>query len=117
MLIEDMTPDLHKAICEIWQENSSRLADEMRDLEVVDNLLFADGGATQWHVILDRPTLMVVGEIKPGLSASILLLNHQFAEIGEIFHELREVIDTLELKRLTASVPGPVKDVQRALER
>lgn len=117
MLIDDMSLELFGAIQDIWQENEQRLPDNMRDPQIVESLLLKDNKATQWYMIADTAALLVVGDINPELNASVLLLNHEFAEIGEILHEMREVITALDLKRLTASVPGPVKDVQRALEQ
>lgn len=115
MLIQDMTVDLTEALLAMWEENASRLPDALRPPAVMESFLFEDGGLTQLHIVDDSPTVVVVGDIQPGLNASVLLLGHENSDIGSLLREMRNIIDELELKRLTANVPAPVKDVQRTL--
>ena len=117
MQITNMTEEIYSALHELWEKNAARLPDELRDPDLLDYFLFQDGGSTRLYTVGHKPAVVIVGEIKEGLSATVLLLNHEFAEVGEILHELRQIIDELALKRLTAQVPGPVKDVQRQLEK
>ena len=117
MQITNMTEEIYSALHELWEKNAARLPDELRDPDLLDYFLFQDGGSTRLYTVGQKPAVVIVGEIKEGLSATVLLLNHEFAEVGEILHELRQIIDELSLKRLTAQVPGPVKDVQRILEK
>lgn len=117
MQIPEMTEELYSALHDIWDSNAMRLPDEMRDPDLLDYFLFQDAGATKLYLVEPSPTLIMVGDIKEGLSATVILLNHEHAEVGQILREMRGIIDEFRLKRLTAQVPGPVKDVQKTLER
>ena len=116
MQIPEITPEVMYALFEMWAANGPRMPDAMRPPEVLEDFLVNDGGATRFYQVEDQPSVVMVGSIQPGLNAQVMLLNHEFAELGALMRELRGIIDEFELRRLTAQVPGPVKDVQRQLE-
>lgn len=116
MHIEELSDATYEALHEVWDKNGPRMEDNLRDPNTLDYLLFQDGGATQFHVVDGTPAVVVFGSIKEGLSATVMILNHQLAEVGQILSELKGRMEEWNLKRLTANVPGPVKDVQKALK-
>lgn len=109
--------DVYDELHEIWAKNAERLPDEMREPAILDYFLFDDGGATRFYVVDGQAALVMVGDIKEGLSATVMPLNHDYADVGSMLHELREIIDEFSLRRLTAQVPAPVKDLKKALEQ
>jgi len=116
MLLDQMTPEAYEALHAIWDDAAERLPDEMRDPDLLDFWLFKDQGATKIYVVDETATVVVAGDLRPGLSATVMILNPEVADPGAIRRELWEVMGEFELNRLTANVPGPVKDVQRILK-
>ncbi len=115
MLIDEMTQELWSGLQAVWSANAERLPDHLRDPSWVDLLLFNDGGETQFRVVDGTSAVVIVSDVTPGLSATVMVLNHDQAEVGDLVRELRSVIEENDLRRLTAQVPAPVKDLQQAL--
>src|SRR5574342_1164418 len=90
--------EIYSALHSIWEQNTGRMPDELRDPDILDWMIFSDEGRTRLYLVDDDPTLILVGDIKPELSATVVLLNHEHTEVGAVLHEMRSIIDELALK-------------------
>lgn len=99
----------------IWKANAKLMPDDMRGEEVPYALLFEDAGATRWYAVLEGECVLVVGDLRPDLSASMLMLNHELSPPRAIFDEVRDVIDEFGLHRIQANVPSPAKSLKASL--
>ena len=116
MQLAEMNDEIYSALIDLWDREFSRLPDVMRDPSVMHNFIWG-GDATKIYLVGEKPAVVVVGSVEPGLAATVLLVNFEAAEVGELLRELRQIIDEFDLKRLTATVPGPAKEIHRILER
>lgn len=116
MQLAEMNDGIYSALIDLWDQEYPRLPDVMRSPEVMHNFIWG-GEATKLYLVGEKPALVVIGSVEVGLSASVLLVNFEAAEVGELLKELRQIINEFDLKRLTATVPGPAKEVHRVLER
>lgn len=116
MEIPEITEDVYSALHDIWDRTADKRPDGMRSPDILDYFLFQDGGATRLFVVGGTPAIVIFGDIEEGLSARVVIVNPHEAEPSQILRELRDVMLEWDLKRLTAEVPGPVKDVQQTLK-
>ena len=116
MQLAEMNDGIYDALIDLWDQEYYRLPDVMRDPDVMHNFIWG-GAETKLYLVGEKPAVVVIGSIEPGLSASVMLVNFEAAEVGELLRELRLIIEEFDLKRLTATVPGPAKEIHRILEK
>lgn len=115
--LQDMTLELLELLRAAWQKNGHNMADADRPLEVLDFLLFQDGGDSQWYEVPGHLAWVYVRNVVPGLSADFHALNlegERAFNVEQVRGLIREIMREYGLRRLTMVLPAPVTQIQAA---
>lgn len=115
--LQDMTLELLELLRAAWQKNGHNMADADRPSEVLDFLLFQDGGDSQWYEVPGHLAWIYVRNVVPGLSADFHALNlegERAFNVEQVRGLIREIMREYDLRRLTMVLPAPVTQIQAA---
>jgi len=118
--IQDMSVALLQLLRAAWAKNGRHMADADRPPEVLEFLLFQDGGDSQWYEIPGHLAWIYVRNVVPGLSADFHALNlegEQAFNVEKVRGVVREIMREYDLRRLTMVLPAPVTNVAGAAAR
>lgn len=106
-IVEEVGVREWQMIRAIWEANNAYLPDEMRGDEIPYALLFGDDGLTKWYAVPEGEAVLVVGDLRPELSASMLVLNHTTSAPWAIHKEVLNIINEFALQRIQSNVTAP----------
>ena len=115
--IQDMSLELLQLLRAAWEKNAHNMADPDRPLEVLDFLIFKDGGDSQWYEVPGHLAWIYVRNIAPGLSADFHALNlegEKAFNLEQVRGIIREIMREYDLRRLNMVLPAPVTHIQAA---
>ena len=118
MKIQEASLELYRQLQEAWADNASRMPDADRSLDILEYLLFSDGGASQWYQVPKHKTWVLATAVIPGLSAEVRVLNLDGASaVNAVAPVFQEILEEFDLRRLTALVPGPLVKIAHAAQQ
>lgn len=112
-----MTLELLELLRAAWAKNGHNMADADRPPEVLDFLLFQDGGDSQWYQVPNHLAWIYVRNVAPGLSADFHALNLEGEaafNLEQVRGIIREIMREYDLRRLTMVLPAPITHIQAA---
>jgi hypothetical protein len=98
-----MLTDMRK----LWVDSAPARADQFRDEELLRYFMMEDGGDSQWYVV-PPASVIVINNVKPGLSADFLLMNGETPDYPALRSELRQIMREYDLRRINWTSPANV---------
>ncbi len=116
MKLTQIDQEMYEELKQLWNNTDPERPDSERGVEILDHMLFNDGGASVWYIV--PPTgVFIITNIIPGNGANITPVALYTVDAETVKTELRSVMREYDLRRLTASVPAPIHSVQLNLLR
>ena len=116
MRMGELTLEKYNLLREAWFQNSKNMADDDRPVDVLDYLLFQDGGTT-WYEMPEHFTWLYVRNVTPGRSADFHALNLDgWNAVSDIrtYPFVLELMQDQGVHRLSMALPAPAVDVIEA---
>lgn len=115
MKIQEMNLELANQLMSWWIETGDCRSDEMKDPDFLYNLLFNDGGKSQFYAI--PGVLFILSHIVPGSSGVVFEMGLQsIFDAKEAKKQLIEMVREYDLKRLTFLTPSPITALSPTLK-
>jgi hypothetical protein len=111
-----LNQEIYEEILHLWNNTDPERPDGERGQELLEHMLFDDGGASVWYIV-PPSGVFAVTNLKPGFGANILPVALYTVDAETAKAELRSVMREYDLRRLTAFVPSPILAVQRNLKQ
>ncbi len=116
MKLTQIDQEIYTELLQLWTNTDPERPDIERGKEVLDHMLFDDGGASVWYIV--PPTgMFIITNIEPGIGANITPIALYTVDAETAKAELRSVMREYDLRRITASIPAPIHSVQLNLLR
>ena len=116
MKLTQINQEVYEELRQLWNNTDPERPDMERGRELLDHMLFDDGGASIWYIV--PPTaVFIITNIVPGFGANITPVALYTVDAETAKAELRSVMREYDLRRITASVPAPILAVQRNLHQ
>jgi len=116
MKLTELNDQDYSELARLWTNTDPERPDMERGIELLDYMLFDDGGASVWHIV--PPTgVFVISSIVPGFAANFTPVALYTVDAETAKAELRSVMREYDLRRLTAFVPAPIHAVRRNLSQ
>jgi hypothetical protein len=113
---EHFTQEIYHELSQLWSNTDPERPDYERGIELLDHMLFDDGGASVWYVV-PPSGVFVLTDIKPGFGANFTPVALYTVDAETAKAELRSVMREYDLRRLTAFAPAPILAGQRNLHQ
>lgn len=115
MKIQEMNLELAQGLMNTWIETGDCRSDEMKDPDMLYNMLFNDGGKSQFYMI--PGVVFILSHIIPGSSGVLFEMGMQgIFDQKEAKKQLIEMVREYELKRLTFLTPSPITALSPVLK-
>ena len=116
MKLTQLNQETYNELEQLWNKTDPERPDMERGKELLDHMLFDDGGASIWYVV-PPSGVFIITNIKPGFGANITPVALYTVDAEAAKAELRSVMREYDLRRITAIVPAPIHAVLRNLKQ
>lgn len=116
MKLTELNQEMYEELKQLWTNTDPERPDMERGKELLDHMLFDDGGASIWYIV-PPSGVFIITNINPGFGANITPVALYAVDAETAKAELRSVMREYDLRRITANVPAPIHAVLRNLKQ